>query len=207
MWNRQGVNRQNEKWMLDLTCDLSSPSFLFVRSLERVEIWEEIKELISHPLPYSHPYLNYSIFLAMSFSFSLKCLSPDINLGSWWQQNLQPCMNKHPTHPLHFHVASGQDQWNGAEYWKKSYSGFSGEACHPQPVWSMHVDHERPYKGFERREIDYKYMPFWKKRKTMETMIRSGDLGRWKDYSFIRNRIYFERHYKDGYMLNLCPNP
>lgn len=73
--------------------------------------------------------------------------------------------------------------------------------------WTM-----RPYKGFERRKKNrlQVYAILKKKSKTMETMIRSGDLGEMKkDYSFYKDwRLYFERHYKDGYMLlNLCQKP
>lgn len=66
---------------LDTWTSPALPSYC--QSLERVEIWEEIKgiDLYIHFLA---PSLFKSIFFShVIFLFHLKCLSPDINLGSW----------------------------------------------------------------------------------------------------------------------------
>ena len=159
----------------------------YCQSLERVEIWKEIKgiDLYIHFLA---PSLFKSIlFSHVIFLFHLKCLSHDINLGSWWQgvQNLQPSYEQTPNTSLHFHVAAGQDQWNGLNTGRKA-TVFNGEACHLQPVWSMHGwtmrDLIKALNG--ERKIESKYMPFWKKKQNYgnnDKIIGCQEIwGRWK---------------------------
>ena len=66
---------------LDMWASPALPSYCL--SLVGVEIWEEIKGIDLY-IHFLDPSLFKSIlFNHVIFLFYLKCLSPDINLGSW----------------------------------------------------------------------------------------------------------------------------
>ena len=122
-------------------------------SLVGVEIWEEIKGIDLY-IHFLDPSLFKSIlFNHVIFLFHLKCLSPDINLGSWWQgaQNLQPSWEQTPnTSP-----APPCGCWAGPMEWgwilEEKLWYLAGELATYSLSGHVWVDHERPYKGSEWR--------------------------------------------------------